>query len=659
MSQPISLPTSEDAVFSIDDMDPAVDPGADFYRFVNGGWKDANPVPPEYSRWAAFEEIRHGNELLIRRLLDEAAEHPGPEGTPRSWAGAYYRSGMDVGVIESAGLEPIGDYLHTIDAIEDLADLRSVAAAMLPFGVALPIGIYVAPDFEDSKNNLLYLGQSGLGLPERDYYFRDDDQSVQLRSQYVDHIAAMLELAGHSDPSGSASAILELETSLAESAYTNAQKRDMDLVLNRHTSSDIAGLMPQFDLGHMVGQAGAPEQRAFNVENPEFFAAADERLASADPAILRAYATWHLLSTAASSLPTPFETESFRFYGTILGGQQQQKPRWQRVQRAASAEIGEIVAQLYVSETFGPAAKERALAMVADLFEAMGDAIRQLGWMSDETKQAALTKLEAFTVKIGYPDEWRDYSGLVLGDGPWATARRRARAFEYRRRLNQLDEPVDPDEWEMAAHEVNAYYHPLRTEIVFPAGILQPPYFDAEADDAVNYGAIGAVIGHEITHGFDDMGSRFDAAGNFADWWTEEDRDEFERRAGVIVDQFNGYEVLDGLHLNGDLSIGENIADLGGVTIAYAALQRALASTGRATVGGLTPEQRFFMAFARGWRSNQTDEYLRLRVQTDEHAPAEFRCNGPLSNLSEFMEAFHLEESAPMMRPPENRAKVW
>ncbi len=653
------LPAADDPVFNLADMDPTADPGEDFYQYANGGWRAANPVPDDYPRWAAFDEVRKKNEELLRTLLEEAAADPGPPGTPRHWAGVFYRAGMDTDRIEASGLEPVRPYLDRIDALGTVTDLRNLAADLLPFGVTVPVGVGVAPDFEDSGRNLLYVGQAGMGLPERDYYFRDDDETVETRRAYLDHIGAILELAGEEDPAGAASAILDLETALAEAAHTATQQRDLDLVFNRFRFDELPGLMPGFQLPALLEAAGADSFESVNIGNPDFLRAGASILSGTPPATLRRYARWRLLGAAAPALPAAFEDESFDFYGRRLGGQKRQKERWQRVLRSAGAEIPQVVAQLYVAAAFPPEAKIRIEELVANLLEAMSESIRELAWMSDTTKEAALTKLAGFTTKLGYPDVWRDHSRLVFDDAPWVTTRFQARRFEFQRRLGQLHEPVDPHEWEMGAHEVNAYYHPLRTEIVFPAGILQPPFFAADADDAVNYGSIGAVIGHEITHGFDDKGSRFDAAGNFANWWTDEDRAEFEKRTKVLVDQFNGYEALPGLTVNGELTLGENIADLGGLTIAFHAMGKALDGRERETVAGITPEQRFFLAFARSWRSNTTDEYLRLGVQTDPHSPAPFRCNGTVVNMPEFAAAFELGEDAPLVKPPEERAKIW
>jgi predicted metalloendopeptidase len=499
-----------------------------------------------------------------------------------------------------------------------------------------------------------------MGLPERDYYFRTDDETTDTRAAYLEHIAAMLGLAGDDDPSAAAAAILELETALAEAAHTATQQRDPDLTFNRFTADRLAGLMPGFDLPAFLEGVGADGIESVNVSNPDFLTAAASVLADAGPATLRRYARWRLLGAAASGLPAAFEDESFDFYGRRLGGQKKQRERWQRVLNAASGEIPQVVAQLYVAAAFPPEAKSRIEELVADLLDAMRESIESVPWMGEETRREALTKLAAFTTKLGYPEVWRDHTGLSLDAGaPWATVRFQARRFEFHRRLAGLHRPVDPHEWEMGAHAVNAYFHPLRTEIVFPAGILQPPFFSAESDDAVNYGGIGAVIGHEITHGFDDKGSRFDADGHFANWWTDDDRAEFEKRAAVLVEQFNGFEPLPGLNVNGELTLGENIADLGGLTIAHRALQKALDRDGREDVAGLSPEQRFFLAFARNWRANNTDESLRLRVQTDPHSPPSFRCNGTVANMPEFAAAYDLDDESPLVGPAEAQAKIW
>ncbi len=530
-----------------------------------------------------------------------------------------------------------------------------------PSGIRFVFGIGVSPDFDDPDSYLLYVGQGGLGLPERDYYLRDDERSVTLRTQYETHVAAQLRNLGQSDASAAAdaAAILAFETALAEPSYTAEQQRDIDLIVNRHEVTQLPDVMPGFDLTAYLDTVGAGSVTELNIDNPGFFKAAAELLEQTPIETLRAYARWHLVRSVASSLTPVFADESFDFYGRKLGGQQEQKPRWKRVLAMATGDIGEQVAQLYVAEAFPPEAKARAEELVDNLLEAMTESLHQRDWMGEETRREALAKVAGFTYKIGYPDEWRDYTGLIIDRGPLVENRLRAAAFEFERDLGRLGKPVDPHEWEMPPHVVNAYYHPLRNEIVFPAGILQPPFFYADADDAVNYGGIGTVIGHEITHGFDDMGSRFDATGQLRDWWSEADRAEFMRRAEVVVEQYNAYQVFADLNVNGKLTLGENIADLGGVTLAYAALLRALPGPDVEEIDGFTPAQRFFLSWGTIWRQTTTDEWLRLIVQTDPHSPGHFRCNGPLSNFPPFAAAFGIPGDAPMMRGAEARIEIW
>jgi predicted metalloendopeptidase len=534
----------------------------------------------------------------------------------------------------------------------------------------------VAPDFEDSEAYLVYLGQGGLGLPERDYYTREDGQSEALRRKYVTHVARQLAnlgaheagaagaaAAGQAAAAGEAAeAILAFETRLAEASYTAAQLRDVPLTMNRHDFTALDELMPSYGLAGYVRELGVTSA-SVNVDNPGFFRALDVTLTETPIETLRDYLRWHLVRTFAMSLTPEFENEAFDFHGKTVGGQQEMKPRWKRALAAASADVGELVAQLYVEAAFSEQARQRCEEMVDHLLAAMGRAIRRAGWMSDATREEALRKLSGFTYRIGYPDVWRDYGALEIARDSFVQNRMRAEAFELARQLGRLGKPVDRTEWEMPAHVVNAYYHPLLNEIVFPAGILQPPFFYADADDAVNYGAIGAIIGHEITHGFDDEGSHFDASGELRDWWTEADRAEFMRRAQVLVSQFEAYEVLDGLHVNGQLTLGENIADLGGLKIAHDALLEALAAEGagaaRQPTDGFTPEQRFFFSWATAWRTNYTDEYLHLIVQSDPHSPARARVNEPLSNLPAFAAAFGIGDGSPMARDADGRADIW
>ena len=661
MSEAVPLISPDDPVFDPSDGDPTVSPADDFYRFVNGGWMERNPVPPEYGAWGAFQEVHERNQEILRELLEDAAAQADPE--PRSPAGkvgTYYRSGMDTHTIEDLGLQPIADWLDRIDALASIDELRQLVIDLHGIGLSVPFGVGVSPDFEDATANLLYIGQAGLGLPDRDYYLRDDDTSRQLLADYRQHVSTMLGLLTDDAEAAEAAsaAAIAIETAIAELSYTNVQMRDIDLITNKYAMSRARTLMPTFDLGAYLDGIGAGAEAAVNIDNEALYPALDDLMASIDLGDWRHYFRWHLVRSVASSLPERFEQASFEFYGRKLGGQQEQKDRWKRVLAAGTADIGHLISQMYVVDNFTPEAKDRMEVLVESLFAAMRETLTSITWMSDTTKERALEKLDGFGYKIGYPDEWRDYDALILHDGEWLANRLAARSFEVRRQLDLLGRPVDPHEWSMAPHVVNAYYHPLRNEIVFPAGILQPPFFSMDADDAVNYGAIGAVIGHEITHGFDDKGSMFDADGNVRNWWTEDDRTEFDRRAAVMVDQFSAFEVADGLRVNGELTLGENIADLGGLRIALAALM-ATQDAEAELVGGLTPEQRFFMSWARVWRRTYTDEYLRLIVNSDPHAPSDLRCNAPISNLPSFAAAFGIPLDHPSMRPEDRRVDIW
>ncbi len=639
--------------------DEGVSPADDFYRHVNGGWLDSHPVPPEYGSYGAFHEVNERNQELLHRLMRDAADTRDHEGTVRHEVGDYFAAGMDEAAIEAAGVEPLRHLLDAIDALASAEDVRRLAPVLQRDNVSAFHGLGVLPDFEDAEHYLLYFGQGGVGLPERDYYLRDDERSVALREAYTAHVAAQLVNLGYGadDAAAAAEAILAFERRLADASLSREQQRDPRLTLNRRDVDRLDELMPRFGLAGYVRDLGGT-QPTVCVESDGFLTALDAAIAETPVETLRHYLRWHVVRSYASALPRAFEEEAFAFYNRTLGGQQEPKPRWKRILDAATADIGELVSQLYVEEAFPPAAKTRCEHLVEHLLAAMGSAIRANDWMTDETREQALTKLRGFGFKIGYPDRWKDYTGLDLVRSSFVENRLRVARFEYARQVGRLEEPVDRAEWGLPPHMVNAYYHPLLNEIVFPAGILQPPFFHADADDAVNYGGIGTVIGHEITHGFDDSGSRFDASGALRDWWTEADRAEFERRAEVLVEQFNGYVVAGDAQVNGRLTLGENIADLGGVAVAFAAMQEAVGPDAP-ELDGLTPAQRFFMAYATIWRMNYTEEIARLLVNTDPHAPSAYRANGPLSNFPPFAAAFGVPAGAPMARPAAQRATIW
>jgi putative endopeptidase len=631
----------------------------DFFQHVNGGWLDANPVPPEYGSWGAFHEVNERNQELLRQLMEEAAGGDSANGTPARMVGDYFAAAMDEAGAASAGAAPLASLLARIDSAGSVADVRGINQDLQRMGIDSLHGLGVAPDFENADAYLVYVGQGGLGLPERDYYMRDDEASTALRSAYASHVANQLGNLGDSDDAArdAAGRILAFETRLAEASYTAEKMRDVKLTMNRHAVSELDSLMPQFGLRSYVAELGVTSTSVC-IDNPGFFSVLETTLAETPIPTLRDYLRWTLVRAFASSLAPAFENEAFDFYGKTLGGQQKMKPRWKRVIEVAGADIGELVSQLYIAAAFSESAKRRCEGMVDHLLSAMGAAIRGAEWMTEATTTQALEKLAGFNYKIGFPDEWRDYSGLVIEPTGFAENRMRCARFEYDREMGRLSEPVDRTEWAMSAHSINAYYHPLLNEIVFPAGILQPPFFYPDADDAVNYGAIGAVIGHEITHGFDDRGSHFDAKGALREWWTEADRAEFDRRAQVLVEQFGTFEVADDLHVNGRLTLGENIADLGGLSIALSALHEAGGDTAP-PIDGFSPQQRFFVSWATVWRTNYTDEYARLLVNIDPHSPARFRVNGPLTNLPTFAAAFAVSGGSPMAQPAEKRAHIW
>jgi predicted metalloendopeptidase len=645
-------------------LDPAVAPGDDFFRYANGGWLDANPVPPEYPLWGGFLELHVRNEALLHSLAQAAAKAgEGPEAAAVDPVtrrfGDYFAAGMDEAAIEAADVAPIRGLLDLAAGLDDRAAIAAVVLAFQREGVRVLHGVGVLPDFEDADRYLLYLGQGGLSLPEPGYHTRDDERSVAIRGALAEHITAQLRNLGVDEATAAADAdaILAFEARLGAVSWPPDKLRDVTLTMNRIATDALDALMPGFGLTGYVRTMGGT-QPTVCVDNPGFFRELDTILADTPLATIRAYLRWHALKTYASSLPARFADEAFAFYGRTLGGQQIQQARWKRVLAGAGADIGETVAQRFVAETFPPQAKERCEQMIGHLTSAMRRSVEGLTWMTEPTRAEALAKLGGFKAKIGYPDQWRDEAPIGIDRSSWAANRVRANRFELSRQLARIDEPVDRSEWAIAAHVVNAYYHPLLNEIVFPAGILQPPFFWADADDAVNYGGIGTVIGHEITHGFDDQGSRFDATGRKRDWWSEDDRIEFERLATRLVEQFDEYEVAEGARVNGRLTLGENIADLGGVAIALSALHEALGPDAP-LVDGLTPDQRFFLAYATMWRQNATEPYVRMMVNVDPHAPAPFRVNGPLSNVPDFAAAFGVADGSPMARVAEDRVRIW
>jgi putative endopeptidase len=648
------------------DRDPSVKPQDDFFMYANGGWIKQTEIPPEYSRWGSFNELIENNNDALHDIAEKAENtHVDPRLAPETQkVSDYYASGMDEKTIEAMRIRPLADEFNRIESIKDRNELLREIAHLHSIGVGVLFDFGSGQDDKDSTHEIAQAVQGGLGMPDRDYYTKTDEASKKLRDQYVDHVAKMLTLMGEPAETATdhARKILAIETKLAEASRTRVQLRDPQKNYNKMPLRQLQNLTPAWNWSDYFKNIDLLEPSDVNVHQPEFFRAADQVFKSAPLDDWKAYLRWHLINAAAEDLSKDFVDEDFNFKERILHGTEKIKPRWKRVIASTDDAIGQALGKLYVAFYFPPQAKARALELVNNLKEALADRIKTLEWMDEPTKREALKKLAAMRVKIGYPDKWLDYSLLPIDRGPFVLNTMRAAKFETTREFNKVGKPVDPTDWGMTPPTVNAYYNPNMNEIVFPAGILQPPFFYANADDAVNYGGIGAVIGHEMTHGFDDQGRQFDAAGNLRDWWSPASAVKFKERSQAIVKQYNQYEPLPGLHVNGELTQGENIADLGGVKLAYAALQKALDKNPQESgkkIDGLTPEQRFFLSFAAIWKSKQRDEDLKLRLNTDPHSPARYRVDGPLSNLPEFARAFSIPDNSPMLCSPDKRVNIW
>jgi putative endopeptidase len=648
------------ASFDPKDMDTSVRPQADFYEYADGGWIKRNPVPSDHSSWGGFDELQGANETILHRLLEKAAASKKPDLITKL-VGDFYFSGMDLATVDAVGVSPLKPELDRIAAIQSSGEIAGAVARMHRLGIGVCFDFGSEQDPKDSERMIGGWGQGGLGLPNRDYYLRADAESAKLRDGYTAHVARMLQLAGESeaDAGSEARAILKLETALAKGSKSDVDLRDPIANYHLMTLGDVGKLSPRFDWNAYFAGIGLGAPASIDIGQPEFLHALDAEIVGTPVADWKAYFRWHLIHDNAPFLSTPFAAENFAFFGKTLTGTPLERDRWKRVLAEVDDNAGEALGQLYVAESFPPEAKARALKMVANIREALHARIESLEWMDGPTRAAALKKLDAFGVKIGYPEKWIDYRSLVIDRGPYVLNVLRATEFNVERDLAKIGKPVDRTVWGMTPPTVNAYYTPNMNEIVFPAGILQPPFFDAKADDAVNYGGIGAVIGHEMTHGFDDEGRQYDGRGNLADWWSAESAKRFTERSTRIIKQFGDYVAIDNLHVNGELTQGENIADLGGVKLAYAALMKTLAGKPETKIDGFTPEQRFFLSFASIWRDNERTEALRLQVNTDPHSPARFRVNGPLSNLDEFAAAFAVPEGAPMRRPAAERVTIW
>jgi putative endopeptidase len=647
--------------FSVDYMDRSVSPAVDFYSYADGTWVKNNPVPPDKSRWGGFVQLAERNSYLIHSLLEDAASSDSPPGTPRREAGDFYFSAMDTNRLEKLRFQPIADDLAAINAVKSTDDLFRLLARLHEEGVGGIFGSGVSPDARQSTIYALDLAQGGLSLPDRDYYLEDTFASQ--RKAYLAHVTKMFALLGDSqtDAATNAATVMAMETEMARVSRSRVELRDPNKNYNKFTLAQLNEKAPRLCWNTYLAESGLGAASYAIVGQPEFFVAIDKLVQSRPLSDWKVYLRWHVLHASAPFLFHDAEIENFNFFGKVLSGQPQQEPRWKRAFRVIDGSIGEATGQLYVEKYFPPEAKLRMKDLVENLQGVFRDHLTKVDWMTDATKAKALEKFARFTKKIAYPDKFRDYSSITIRRDDYLGNVRRSALFESHRESARLGQTVDRTEWDMTPPTVNAYFNPLMNEIVFPAGILQPPFFDPSEDDAVNYGAIGVVMGHEMTHGYDDQGRKFDADGNLNDWWNKDDAREFDARAQKVINEYNAFEPLPGLHVNGKLTLGENIADLGGVNIAYDALERLLAKdpSKRKIIDGLTPEQRFFISFAQVWRTNIRDAEARRLATVDPHSPGRFRAVGPLMNFPPFFEAFKIKPGDPMWRAPELRAHIW
>ncbi|HEY0393450.1 MAG TPA: M13 family metallopeptidase [Candidatus Elarobacter sp.] len=646
--------------FDLSSLDPTCPACKDFAQFATGGWKANNPIPADRTNWARFAKLALDNQTVVRGIVEDAAAAHGAPGTNTRKVGDFYASCMDMDARNKAGFAPLQPVLDRIDAVNGPADLPAALALLHAHGIAAFFSAGPLTDFRDSSATLIGVGQGGLGLPDRDFYLRDDAKTQAIRDAYVQHVGKVLALSGWdaARSTDAAAKIMALETTVAKMSRDRVAQRDPKLNYNKVDLSKLQSMAPGFAWDRYFAARSLPATSApINVTNPQYAHDIAGVIAATPLPDLKAYLRWHALNAVDEDLSQPFVDEAFAFRSKLNGAKQQQ-PLNERCTVAVDAALGEAVGAAFVEKRFSPEAKERARTMIANLRSVLRDDISTLAWMSDATRAQALTKLDAFTVKVGYPDTWTDYSKLAVAPGPYVNNVMSATAWGVQRAVNRIGKPRDRTLWSMTPPTVNAYYSPLNNEIVFPAGILQPPFFDPKNDDAINYGGMGAVIGHEMTHGFDNTGRQFDAQGNNRDWWTPADATAYEARAKCVEDEFSGFKVGD-LNINGKFVLGEAIADLGGITIAWKAFQKAQAGKPRTVIDGFTPEQRFFLGYAQWFTRAFRDEEARSRITIDPHANDYFRINGTVSNLPEFASAFFCTMNDPMVRPAATRCKIW
>lgn len=645
-------------------MDRSVSPAENFYLYANGNWLKNNPIPASKTSWGSFNVLREASLQRLQALLTEAAAANAPKGSLEQRIGDYYASGMDSLTIEHLGYQPILANLERIRAIQDLHGIIAEVATVRTTGMATPLfNFFVAQDRKNPARYICQFSQGGTTLPDRDYYLKDDARSKAIREEYLKHISKMFRLIDMDEKTANqcATTILHLETTLAGAQMSRVELRDPYKTYNKFRVDDFSKTTPHLQWRSLMALMKASHQDSVLVAQPHFYQTVDSLLAAVPVDDWKTYLQWNVLKNAAPYLSNAFVQENFAFT-RVLTGQKEMTPRWQRISSLIDGQLGDLLGQLYVKKYFRPEAKQRMIQLVQNLQNTFENRIRRLDWMSDATKQKALNKLKAFGKKIGYPDKWKNYEGVVINRDDFMGNMLSCSRWAYNYMVNRLGRPVDKTEWNMTPPTINAYYSPVNNEIAFPAGILQFPFFDFEADDAVNYGGIGAVIGHEMTHGFDDQGRQYDADGSLHDWWSKEDAEQFKKRADIVVRQYDAFQV-DGpngkVNVNGRLTLGENLADLGGLSIAYEAFKNTPQGRSSQKIDGFTPDQRFFLSWAQVWRINVLKETAEQLVKTDPHSPGMYRCNAPLSNMVEFYKAFDVKPGNAMWRADSIRVRIW
>ena len=653
--------TAQPLVSGIDTnhIDETIRPGDDFFAYVNGKWLDEFELPADKSNYGTFTKLRDESQEDVKAIIEMSATGDFPDGSDEQKVGDLYKSYLDIETRNALGVAPLQPELDRIGAIENHADLAVYLASALKRGYPGPFAMTQFADMKKPGFYGIYAFQAGLGLPDREYYLAEDEKSEALRQEYVAHIEKMFDLAGFDNGADAAQTIMTLETRLAEKQMRKEQARDFQGNYNKVALDELGSVMPSFNWSGYLDEIGLTDLDGLIVLMTDYMGDLDGIIQDTDIDTWQTYLRWNALNTKANLLDEGLDKQNFAFYGTALTGTPEQEEPWRRAVSTVNGTLGEVVGKVYVKNHFPPEAKARMTDLVDNLIAAYEKSINELEWMGEDTRVQALDKLSKFTPKIGYPDEWRDYSAVEVQADDLFGNIERATLAEYERQLDRQGGPVDRSEWGMTPQTVNAYYNPTLNEIVFPAAILQPPFFNLEADDAVNYGAIGAVIGHEIGHGFDDKGSTFDGDGALRNWWTDEDRAEFEQRTGKLVDQYSAFKPFDDLHVNGEFTLGENIGDLGGVSIGLLAYNMSLDGEEPPVIDGYTGEQRVFLGYAQVWRRKYRDEELRRRIATDPHSPAEYRTNGIVRNVPEWYAAFDVQEGDALYLPPEERVKIW